>query len=73
MYRKSHHFFIIAGAGAADEFRAGAGGYYVGRTISNAIKSTINMGENARESILDAIEDINKEIISKRKEFGLED
>ena len=49
------------------------GGYYVGRTISNAIKSTINMGENARESILDAIEDINKEIISKRKEFGLED
>lgn len=49
------------------------GGYYVGRTVSNAIKSTINMGENARESILDAIEDINKEIISKRKEFGLED
>ena len=49
------------------------GGYYVGRTVSNAIKSTINMGENAREMILDAVEDINEEILSKRKEFGLED
>lgn len=49
------------------------GGYYVGRTVSNAIKSTINMGENPRESILDAVEDINEEIISKRKEFGLEE
>ena len=49
------------------------GGYYVGRTVSNAIKSTINMGENPRESILDAVEDINEEILSKRKEFGLED
>ena len=48
------------------------GGYYVGRTVSNAIKSTINMGENARKSILDAVVEINKEIISKRKEFGLE-
>lgn len=48
------------------------GGYYVGRTVSNAIKSSINMGENAREMILDAVEDINEEILSKRKEFGLE-
>ena len=48
------------------------GGYYVGRTVSNAIKSTINMGERAREMILDAVEDINEEILSKRKEFGLE-
>ncbi len=49
------------------------GGYYVGRTVSNAIKSAINMGENPREMILDAVEDINEEIISKRKEFGLEE
>lgn len=49
------------------------GGYYVGRTVANAIKSAINMGESPRESILDAVEDINEEIISKRKEFGLED
>ena len=49
------------------------GGYYVGRTISNAIKSAINMGENAREAILDAVEDINREILNKREEFGLED
>ena len=49
------------------------GGYYVGRTVANAIKSSINMGENPREAILDAVEDINEEIISKRKEFGLED
>lgn len=49
------------------------GGYYVGRTVANAIKSAINMGESPRESILDAVEDINEEIISKRKEFGLEE
>mgnify|MGYP003300979641 CR=1 FL=1 len=49
------------------------GGYYVGRTVSNAIKSGVNMGKSPRESILDAVEDINKEIISKRKEFGLEE
>ena len=48
------------------------GGYYVGRAVANAIKSSINMGENPREAILDAVEDINEEIISKRKEFGLE-
>lgn len=48
------------------------GGYYVGRTVSNAIKSAINMGENPREAILDAVEDINEEILSKREEFGLE-
>lgn len=48
------------------------GGYYVGRSISNAIKSTINMGKSARETILDTVEEINKEILDKRKEFGLE-
>lgn len=49
------------------------GGYYVGRSISNAIKSVVNMGESPREVLLDAIEDINEEIISKRIEFGLEE
>lgn len=48
------------------------GGYYVGRTVSNAIKSVVNMGENPRETLLDAVEDINREIINKRQEFGLE-
>ena len=48
------------------------GGYYVGRSVSNAIKSVINMGESPRETILDAVEDINREILSKRREFGLE-
>ncbi len=49
------------------------GGYYVGRTISNAIKSVINMGESPRETILDAVDKINEEIISKRREFGMEE
>ncbi len=49
------------------------GGYYVGRTVSNAIKSVINMGKSPRETILDAVDDINEEILTKRREFGLEE
>ncbi len=49
-----------------------AGGYYVGRNIDNAIKSVVNEGKNAREIILDYVDDINKEIANKRKEFGME-
>ena len=48
------------------------GGYYVGRSISNAIKSVVNMGKPARETILDTVEEINREILDKRQEFGLE-
>ena len=48
------------------------GGYYVGRSVDNAIKSVINNGEDARETILDQVDQINKEIRFKRMEFGLE-
>lgn len=48
------------------------GGYYVGRSIDNAIKSVINMGKNPRETLLNAVDDINEEILNKRQEFGLE-
>jgi ABC-type glycerol-3-phosphate transport system substrate-binding protein len=48
------------------------GGYYVGRSVDNAIKSVINSGEDAREIILDQVDKINKEIRNKRQEFGLE-
>lgn len=48
------------------------GGYYVGRSVDNAIKSVINTGEDARETILDQVDKINKEIRYKRMEFGLE-
>lgn len=49
-----------------------AGGYYVGRSIDNAIKMVINSGEIPRETLLDYVDDINTEIISKRKELGIE-
>ena len=49
-----------------------AGGYYVGRSVDNAIKSVINSGQIPRETLLDYVDDINREIISKRTEFGLE-
>lgn len=38
----------------------------------NAIKSVINENNNAREILLDYVDDINEEITVKRKEFGLE-
>ena len=49
-----------------------AGGYYVGRSVDNAIKSVINSNEDARETILDQVDKINKEIRNKRQELGLE-
>lgn len=49
-----------------------AGGYYVGRSVDNAIKSVINSDEDARETILDQVDKINKEIRNKRQELGLE-
>ncbi len=48
------------------------GGYYTGRSVDNAIKSVINMGESPRESLLDAVIQINNELRVKRQEFGLE-
>lgn len=49
-----------------------AGGYYVGRSVDNAIKMVINSGKIPRETLLDYVDDINTEIISKRSELGLE-
>ena len=48
------------------------GGYYTGRSVDNAIKSVINMGESPRESLLDAVIQINNELRIKREEFDLE-
>lgn len=49
-----------------------AGGYYTARSIDNAIRSVVNEGENTRETILDFADDMDEEIIVKRKEFNLE-
>lgn len=48
------------------------GSYYVGRTVDNAIKSVINSGKSPRDTLLDAVDAINEEMINKRNEFGLE-
>ncbi|MBQ8753123.1 MAG: extracellular solute-binding protein [Clostridia bacterium] len=48
------------------------GSYYVGRTVDNAIKSVINSGASPRDTILDAVDNINEEIRKKRQEFGLQ-
>lgn len=48
-----------------------AGGYYLERHITNAIRKVMNNNEDPRETILDYVITINKEITNKRKEFGL--
>lgn len=48
-----------------------AGGYYTERHITNAIRKVMNNNEDPRETILDYVITINKEITNKRKEFGL--
>ncbi len=48
-----------------------AGGYYTGRNIENAFRKTVNEDLNAREVLLEYVEQINNEILKKRQEFGL--
>ncbi len=49
-----------------------AGGYYVGRSVDNAVKTVINGGANPQETLLDYVDDIQEEIRYKRKELGLD-
>lgn len=49
-----------------------AGGYYVGRSIDNAVKIVINNGASPRETLLDYVSDIQQEIAYKRKELRME-
>jgi hypothetical protein len=48
-----------------------AGGYYTERHITNAIRKVMNNNEDPRETILDYVTTINKELSNKRSEFGL--
>ena len=48
------------------------GGYFTGRHIINAWNRVVVNNENARDSLEEAVKDINKELTNKRREFGLE-
>lgn len=47
------------------------GSYYTPRHLNNAFRRVVYNGENARETLLDYVRDINDELTSKRQEFGL--
>jgi preprotein translocase subunit SecA len=48
------------------------GGYYVQRHLINAIRRVVNENLDTRETLLDFNIVINRELINKRREFGLE-
>ncbi len=48
------------------------GGYFTGRHILNAWNRVVLQGVNPRESLEDAIFDINKELAKKQEEFGVQ-
>jgi ABC-type glycerol-3-phosphate transport system substrate-binding protein len=48
------------------------GGYYVSRHLLNAIRRVINENVDTRETILDFNIVIHRELINKRREFGIE-
>ncbi len=48
-----------------------AGGYYMNRHVTNAVRKVINDKEDPRETILDYAITIDEELTKKRKEFGL--
>jgi ABC-type glycerol-3-phosphate transport system substrate-binding protein len=47
------------------------GGYFTGRHIVNAWNRTVLQGMNPRESLEEAVKQINRELVRKREEFGL--
>lgn len=49
-----------------------AGGYFTSRHLNNAFRRVINYGEEPKQTILDYAENIDKEIVAKRKELGIE-
>jgi ABC-type glycerol-3-phosphate transport system substrate-binding protein len=48
------------------------GGYYVQRSLIFAARQVINDNVDTRETLLDFVIRINRELINKRREFGLE-
>jgi hypothetical protein len=46
--------------------------YYIGRNLTNAFRRVVIKGENPRETLNYYNRDIDKEILRKRKEFGLD-
>lgn len=48
------------------------GGYYIGRSVDNALRNVLSYGNDAQEVLKDYVLDINREIGIKRREFGLE-
>ena len=47
------------------------GGYFTSRHLNNAFRRVLNDGDDPRETLLDYVKNIDKEIRTKRKEFGL--
>ncbi|MCC3376569.1 extracellular solute-binding protein [Cohnella sp. REN36] len=47
------------------------GGYFTMRHITNAWNRVVLSGTNPRESIEQAVKDINKELVAKQEEFGI--
>ena len=48
------------------------GGYFTTRHLNNAFTRTVMNGENPRDSLEEAVEDINSELLAKQKEFGID-
>lgn len=67
-----HAQVIRAQMESAQEQPVVPGGYFTGRHIINAWNRVVVNNENARDSLEEAVKDINKELTNKRREFGLE-
>ena len=48
------------------------GGYFTSRHLNNAFHRVLNQNEDPGETLLDYVKNIDEEITSKRREFGLE-
>lgn len=52
-----------------------AGGYYTGRSVNNAVRTVVNDGKGGvspKETLYEYVSDINREIVLKRRELGLD-
>lgn len=71
-WNRAHLEVIQAQMAVSQEQPIVPGGYFTGRHIINAWNRVIINHDNARDSLEEAVKDINKELTAKRIEFGLE-
>lgn len=70
-WKNGHGELAVQQIRNAKEVPVVLGGYFSGRHLTNAFTRVINSGVKPRDSLEQAVEDINKELRAKQEEYGI--